>query len=140
MRAAATAYGAPSFPWSYFIDQYSLLPPSQIAPSPLMLHNLGAFRLFLMKCHNSNLYEEQRSKHLDSNRGKCDTGGSFLTNARKQIQVQFSMNRSDLAQVDVFFILLWKRIWYLGFNLHVWSQYCILSSLSSNKSRARLFE
>ena len=41
LRAAATAYGAPSFPCSYFIDQYSIPPPSQIAPSPLMLHNLG---------------------------------------------------------------------------------------------------
>ena len=37
--------GLASHAWSYFTDQYSP-PPSQIAPSPLMLHNLSSQPVF----------------------------------------------------------------------------------------------
>ena len=84
LGSADTAYGAPIFPWSYFIDQYS---PSQIVLSPFNAPQFGAFSLFLMKCHNSNLYEAPPLENIWLLTGTNVTPlGGFQTNSQTKAQ------------------------------------------------------
>ena len=101
VRAAATAYGAPSFPCSYFIDQYSSLPNCSIS---LNAPQFGAFRLFLMKCHNSNLYEAGVENIWPQTGTNVTPVGGFE---------KCSSNKFHPNSI----LMLWRMIWsVLGFN------------------------
>ena len=99
------------------------LPPSQIAPSPLMLHNLGLSGCFWWNVTTAIYTKSYARKHLAAS-NKCDTGGRFLKNVRKQIWSEFNFQWTEVFA----FLIWWRDIWYfLGFKISELPKYCNLS-------------